>query len=281
MDKEMVIGTKLSDLDTGALAHYGVKGMRWGVRNDKDRVSKSSKKEGSVNKNKLKEEKLRVELAKVKAKNDVAVAKINARNEAKIAKVKAKTPEVSKLTNNQLKERNERMNLEKNYKKLVEESRVKTPSEKALDYVKDKAAMAANQAVDRAIREAMNATMDAVVAEAKNRSPKEEKPKAIEPPKNKGKKDKSKGDDKPPAPKPSQNAPKTPQNAPRPAPNVPPKVMRTPVSQLPLQGPPRPNYMRPMHERRAEGPMNPIIDSSANPKLKRKVWKKSVKQHRI
>lgn len=261
MDSKMDLSVKLSDIKKGdGLAHYGTKGMRWGVRKDEDRGKSSSKSSGGITKNKLKEEKLRVKLAKQKAKNDVEIAKINAKTEAKNARKKA--PKASELTTKQLKERNERMKLESNYKKYVEESRVKTPSEKALAYLLTKGKTAADQAADRAIRQAMNTTVDALMAEASKSAAS-----------NKEKK-KGEGQSQPKAPKKTpQNTPKTPPKPSSRVNSVPSKVMRTPVSQLPLQGPERPSYMKPVNQRPMQGPPRPDISITLTKKQRRTYMK--------
>src|SRR5699024_4942052 len=73
-----------------ALAHHGVKGMKWGVRKSRsakylDRAEKGGSKK---RKNKLTPaQKERIKKAKIKAKADIKVAKLN----AKAKKIEART----------------------------------------------------------------------------------------------------------------------------------------------------------------------------------------------
>lgn len=99
------------------LAHYGVKGMKWGVRRDRD-GSKTSV--NSSSKGKIKN----VDLSDQKRTN-AATPSSNATGAA-IARQKAKEFSIDSLSNKELQSVVTRMNLETQYKSLTEKAESQT-----------------------------------------------------------------------------------------------------------------------------------------------------------
>jgi hypothetical protein len=92
----------LSNVDSGLLEHYGVKGMKWGVRRDQrvlDRLSNRVK------------EKREVQKALKQPSPDAS--------RAQRLQTQAQRRGTSTLTNKELKDLNERLNLEKSYRELT------------------------------------------------------------------------------------------------------------------------------------------------------------------
>lgn len=79
------------------LAHYGIPGMKWGVRRSKKQLAKAAKKEAKK---------------QAKTPSEDAV-------KAKQAIKKVKKGGLDVLTNDELKELNTRLNLEQNYSKMT------------------------------------------------------------------------------------------------------------------------------------------------------------------
>lgn len=94
------------------LQHFGVKGMKWGVRRAKDQISEA--RQG------------RVAAKKAPASSD--------HDTATVARKKASQGGVSKLSNKELQDAITRMNLESQYKSLV--AKDPTPQQAALNYGK-------------------------------------------------------------------------------------------------------------------------------------------------
>lgn len=112
------------------LIHWGVKGMRWGVRryqNKDGSLTKAGKKRVAAEKNELKErersiknrEKVRAEQAKIKAKKAELDARERELNGGKKSSAASDTPQrtkpISEMSNKELQEYTTRMQLEKNY----------------------------------------------------------------------------------------------------------------------------------------------------------------------
>src|SRR5699024_949642 len=133
-----------------ALAHHGVKGMKWGVRRSRsakylDRAEKGGSKK---RKNKLTPaQKERIKKAKIKAKADIKVAKLNAkakkieaRSNLESAKAKAESSKaqteapkkkaIKDMTNQELQEIINRNRLETEYKKISQVPKKKTTTDK-------------------------------------------------------------------------------------------------------------------------------------------------------
>lgn len=152
------------------LAHYGVKGMRWGVRRSRSAKAKERSKKGGAKK-RTNSEKERIKKAKRKAKTDIKIAKINAKKEAAIreeqAKVRAsstKNPRpASQMTNAELQEVINRHNLEVNYNRIIESQKPKTTGEMFKSYAGSKLKKAGDQAVDKIVKDLVSQTMSNVL----------------------------------------------------------------------------------------------------------------------
>lgn len=101
-----------NDADNFYLQHYGVKGMKWGVRKARDSISESRKERSAAKK------------APVSSDHEAATA----------ARKKASRGGLSKLSNKELQEAITRMNLESQYKTLKEKN--PTPQQAAMNYGK-------------------------------------------------------------------------------------------------------------------------------------------------
>lgn len=153
------------------LMHFGVKGMKWGVRRSRSAKYKELAGKGGKSK-KLKltsAQKERIKKAKIKAKADIKVAKINAKakkaearanlqeakNKEQSAKAKSeasKKKPISAMSNQELQEVINRHNLETQYKKITEVPKKKTNGEKARDYVFSVAKKQGDQVLQAAIK---------------------------------------------------------------------------------------------------------------------------------
>lgn len=140
-------------MQPGSVKHYGVKGMRWGVRRTPEQLARArgerlKKKKGGNN----------VNLAADTAKTASSDAK-----KAAAARDKAAKKGVAALSNDELKILNDRLNLEKNYTKLTtepeEERKVSAGEKFARDVIgnvlKQQVTRVANDAVRRTIENAI------------------------------------------------------------------------------------------------------------------------------
>lgn len=103
-------GTTMNVEDPGTLSHYGVLGMKWGVRKDRRKTGSSR---GSKTSSKKQSTKTRVKAVIADAKKNSAKKK-----KAKEAAKRAKITDPRKMTEAELKQRIERLELEKKYKDL-------------------------------------------------------------------------------------------------------------------------------------------------------------------
>lgn len=163
----------MSDLDEDYLEHYGVKGMRWGVRRSRSAKAKERREKGEKSKRRTSEEVARdkIKKAKRKAKTEVKIAKIQSKKEREINEANSqKTPinskrpvPASQLTNQQLQDVITRTNLEKQYNAIAEASKPKSTSEMIRNYAAKKITKAGDQAVDRVIKNIVNTSIDSVL----------------------------------------------------------------------------------------------------------------------
>lgn len=101
-----------NDADNFYLQHFGVKGMKWGVRKAKDKVSGARQERAAARK------------APASSDHDTSTA----------ARKKASQGGLSKLSNKELQDAITRMNLESQYKSLVAKN--PTPQQAAMNYGK-------------------------------------------------------------------------------------------------------------------------------------------------
>lgn len=163
----------MSDLDEDYLEHYGIKGMRWGVRRSRSAKAKERREKGEKPKRRTSEEVARdkVKKAKRKAKTEVKIAKVQAKKERQINEANSqKTPinskrpvPASQLTNQQLQDVITRNNLEKQYNAIAEASKPKSASEMITSYATKKLTKAGDQAVDRVIKNLVNTSIDSII----------------------------------------------------------------------------------------------------------------------
>ena len=102
----------VNDVDPAHLEHYGVKGMKWGVKKAKDSISESRNERSAAKK------------APASSDHDTATA----------ARKKASQGGLSKLSNKELQDAITRMNLESQYKTL--QAKNPTPQQAAMNYGK-------------------------------------------------------------------------------------------------------------------------------------------------
>lgn len=173
MDTKEFRDVRMTELDdTDSLKHYGVKGMKWGVRRSRSAKYKDLSGKGGSKSKKLKltsAQKERIKKAKIKAKADVKVAKLNAKakkaearaslqeakNKEQAAKAKSeatKKKPVSAMSNQELQEIINRHNLETQYKKITEVPKQKSNGEKVRDYVFNTAKKQGDQVLQAAIK---------------------------------------------------------------------------------------------------------------------------------
>lgn len=155
------------------LEHYGIKGMRWGVRRSRSAKAKEGREKGEKPKRRTSEEVARdkVKKAKRKAKTEVKIAKVQAKKERQINEANSqKTPinskrpvPASQLTNQQLQDVITRNNLEKQYNAIAEASKPKSASEMITSYATKKLTKAGDQAVDRVIKNLVNTSVDSII----------------------------------------------------------------------------------------------------------------------
>lgn len=164
------LDTPLSEIDD-ELKHYGVKGMKWGVRRSQRELDRAAGRRERKSKKKF--EKERVRDAKRTAKADVEIAKINAkankkkpappRSEDSVSTGKKPAKSARSMDSAELQAAVNRMNLERNYAKLASEMTPKKPTAIVGEYVVSKAKKAGNKALDRAIENVVGASVDALV----------------------------------------------------------------------------------------------------------------------
>lgn len=192
------------------LAHYGVKGMKWGVRRNLKKAASSVSKsvDGAKGKaakkiSEIKSDRTKIAAAKRKAKNKVALAKVAAdekvklnqiesKAESKIGKAKSeaskpqpsdssKAPKITSekslrdMSNQELQDRINRANLEKNYMRIVEESRPKSAGEVMANYAKAKAMKAGDKVVDKIIEKGTEEIASMAFSQVKNAATKKSK----------------------------------------------------------------------------------------------------------
>jgi hypothetical protein len=107
------------------LEHYGIKGMKWGVRRSREQLARA-RGDGPVQKARAKRSAKKAEIAKRRAPSPEAKEKAD-------ALAKAKKDGVHTLSNKELQALNKRLNLEKNYKELTTKPKTKSKGEKIAD----------------------------------------------------------------------------------------------------------------------------------------------------
>lgn len=106
-------------MDTSTLAHYGILGMKWGVRRSPAELARArGTKKGSSSSSEAK-----------------TTAKSSKKKEATSEDSKPKTKSVSEMSEAELREKISRLELEKRYRDLAK-SAVPAPSKKGSDFVK-------------------------------------------------------------------------------------------------------------------------------------------------
>lgn len=108
-------GTTMNVEDPGTLSHYGVLGMKWGVR--KDRRGSSIGQKLSSGKAKVSSAVTTAKAARAKKKRVATLKKAN-KAKAQQQKIDKKTNNPKKMSDAELKKRIERLELEKKYKSL-------------------------------------------------------------------------------------------------------------------------------------------------------------------
>lgn len=166
--------------DEPYVEHYGIKGMKWGVRRSqetldrlagrvrstassvKDKASKARSERSADNKKIASaKRKSRVETAKARAEGKARVEKARIDRKVKEAesgsdtKTDTKRP-VSELTDKELKARVDRLNLEKQYRTLTTPKKSKTTGDVIKDFAVKTTGKLANQAADAMIKKTVN-----------------------------------------------------------------------------------------------------------------------------
>ena len=130
------------------LAHYGVKGMRWGVR--KSRSSSTSKKKGSL--------------------INITVNRNIKTPSSKASKVSGKKKSAKEMTDDELRKVINRMNMEKQYKQLT--AKELSPGRK---FVQDVISNAAKETAKKYVSKGMDKAVDSLLKEAKTEFSKKKK----------------------------------------------------------------------------------------------------------
>lgn len=178
-----------------ALMHYGVKGMKWGVRKSRsakylDRAEKGGSKK---RKNKLTPaQKERIKKAKIKAKADIKVAKLNAKakkieartklesakTKAESSKAKTEAPKkksVRDMTNEELRAVIDRNRLETEYKKISEVPKKKTTSEKLAEFALNQGKKGVERASSTLVNHVVDTQMKNLISNYDSQSKKKKK----------------------------------------------------------------------------------------------------------
>lgn len=166
--------------DEKYVEHYGIPGMKWGVRRSQETLDRlagrvsSAKKTASKRRSERKSDRETVRKARRKARVDVA--KERERGKVRVEKAKAdkkikdiesgsskqtsseRTP-TSKLTDKQLQERVNRLNLEKQYASLTKPPR--TTSDRVRDFALQQGQKIVTQAADKMVQKAVSSIIDA------------------------------------------------------------------------------------------------------------------------
>lgn len=166
-----------------ALAHHGVKGMKWGVRKSRSAMylDRAEKGGGKKRKNNLTPaQKERIKKAKIKAKADIKVAKLNAkakkieaRTNLESAKAKAESSKaqtqapkkkaIKDMTNQELQEIINRNRLETEYKKISEVPKKKTTSDKIVEFAVKQGVKGAERASGALVNHIVDTQMKKVI----------------------------------------------------------------------------------------------------------------------
>lgn len=121
-----------------SLQHYGVLGMKWGVRRTEAQLGRATERVNKLKAKKKEQDRLtraKNKLEKMKAEEKELKAKLKGKHEKvdkikdKIKDTKDKHPKkkkISEMTNEELQARIDRMNLEKRYSELVNPSNTET-----------------------------------------------------------------------------------------------------------------------------------------------------------
>lgn len=158
------------------IIHYGIPGMKWGVRRSQETLdrlagrvrttSKNVKKNVSQRRSERREDRKTVRKANRKAKVDAAKVRARGKVEVEKAKVARKVRETESgsdtktststpakgLTDQELKKRVERLNLEKQYKSLTTKPAKRTAADAARDFATAQGKKLMTQAADAMIQ---------------------------------------------------------------------------------------------------------------------------------
>lgn len=132
-----------------AIYHYGVKGMRWGVRRTPAQLGHKVARKSLMDTAKSVATKAKSGITKV---GNVAKSSIKASREKDIENSKTA---VKKMSSEELQRRINRLNMERNYRKLIEEQKDANRSE-AQKFVKTQFKNLANKVGDKAINKLVN-----------------------------------------------------------------------------------------------------------------------------
>lgn len=160
-----------------ALMHYGVKGMKWGVRKSRSAKYLDGKVGSKKKKNKLTSaQKERIKKAKIKAKADIKVAKLNAktkkteaRGKLESAKAKTEAPKkklISAMTNQELQDVINRNRLETEYKKITDVPKKKTTSDKIVEFAVKQGVKGAERASGALVNHIVDTQMKKVLGDS-------------------------------------------------------------------------------------------------------------------
>lgn len=198
MGVEKLENTLMSELGTSELMHYGVKGMKWGVRKSRSAkyLERAEKGGSKKRKNKLTPaQKERIKKAKIKAKVDIKVAKLNAKAKkieartnlesakakAEASKVQTQAPKkkpIKDMTNQELQEIINRNRLETEYKKITEVPKKKTTTDKFVEFAVKQGVKGAERASGALINHIVDTQMKKVIGDSYKSEDKKKKEKS-------------------------------------------------------------------------------------------------------